>query len=430
MRFAATDRDSPALLTGQEPPPEIAAIVALPAEQRSEGEQSRLLTWFIERAIERELALLPKPQLVYCGTSQFDPDGSFRPAPSPRPVHVLHRGEITQPRDEAHPGALSCIPELPPTFARSDDDLQAPSTLDSRPSTLDSSTRRAVLADWLADDRNVLTWRSIANRVWQHHFGRGLVTTPNDFGRMGAVPTHPELLDRLAAELRDSGGSLKRLHRLIVTSSVYRLAATEGSANAPDSRLSTLGSRPDPDNLYLSRFPRRRLDAESIRDAALHLAGTLDRTMGGASVRQFVMSPGVHVTPVVDYAGFNVDDPANHRRSVYRFNFRTLPDPFMDALDCPDGSQWTPQRSESVTAIQALATLNDKLLVRQCDHLAARAAGQSSNTAAQVVFLFRLLLGRPPSADEAAAVQNYAGTHGLPNAARLLLNTNEFVFVD
>jgi hypothetical protein len=125
-----------------------------------------------------------------------------------------------------------------------------------------------------------------------------------------------------------------------------------------------------------------------------------------------------------------VDDPANHRRSVYRFNFRTLPDPFMDALDCPDGSQWTPQRSESVTAIQALATLNDKLLVRQCDHLAARAAGHSGDITIQVEFLFRLLLGRPPSSAETTAVLGYTAEHGLPNAARLLINTNEFVFVD
>src|SRR5262249_55968676 len=150
-----------------------------------------------------------------------------------------------------------------------------------------------------------------------------------DFGRMGATPTHPELLDYLAATFLEDGGSLKRLHRLIVTSAVYRQSSRH------DEKSATI----DGDNKYLWRMNRTRLDAEAVRDAVLLAAGKLDRTMGGPSVRQFVERPGVHVTPVVDYDAFDPDRPEARRRSVYRFIFRTLPDPFFDVLDCPDASQ-------------------------------------------------------------------------------------------
>jgi hypothetical protein len=152
--------------------------------------------------------------------------------------------------------------------------------------------------------------------------------------------------------------------------------------------------------------------------------------MGGPSVRQFIQTPGVHVTPNVDYLHFNPDDPANHRRSVYRFVFRTLPDPFMESLDCPDGSQLTPVRSASVTALQALSLLNDKFVVRQSEHIAARVARAEPGPEKQVVLAYRLVLGRVPTPKEARAVGAYAAKHGLANACRVLLNSNEFVFVD
>jgi hypothetical protein len=284
----------------------------------------------------------------------------------------------------------------------------------------DEGGRRAALARWLTDPRNGPAWRSIANRVWQYHFGRALVDTPNDFGRMGSLPTHPELLDWLAVTLQENGGSLKRLHRLIVTSAVYRQATGHDPAYAEI----------DADNRYLWRMNRRRLDAESLHDAVLQISGKLDRRMGGPSVKQFIQTPGVHVTPVVDYLNFNVDDPANFRRSVYRFVFRTLPDPFMESLDCPDGSQLTPKRGASVTALQALTMLNDKLIVRQCEVIADRVARAGPDTPARVAAMYRLILGRAPTPREARAVGAYAGKHGLANACRVLLNSNEFVFVD
>ena len=175
---------------------------------------------------------------------------------------------------------------------------------------------------------------------------------------------------------------------------------------------------------------RRRLDAESIHDAVLLISGKLDRTMGGPSVKQFIQTPGVHVTPNVDYDKFDPDAPANYRRSVYRFLFRTLPDPFMESLDCPDGSQATPVRSASVTALQALALLNDKFMVRQSEHIAERAAKVGKDIDKQVAEAYRLILGRAPTTKEAKAVGAYAARRGLANACRVLLNSNEFVFVD
>jgi hypothetical protein len=277
-----------------------------------------------------------------------------------------------------------------------------------------------VLARCLTRPDHPLTARVFVNRVWQHHFGEGIVATSDNFGHLGARPTHPELLDWLAATLQENGGSLKHLHRLIVTSAVYRRSSRHLPVNAGI----------DADNRYLWRMNRQRLDAESIHDAVLVISGKLDRTMGGPSVKQFIQTPGVHVTPVVDYLNFDVDSPASYRRSVYRFIFRTLPDPFMDALDCPDASQLTPVRGTSVTALQALALLNDKFVVRQSEHIARRIEGKHPNREEQVAAAYRLILGRPPTAREQRAVSAYAAKHGLANACRVLLNSNEFVFVD
>ena len=152
--------------------------------------------------------------------------------------------------------------------------------------------------------------------------------------------------------------------------------------------------------------------------------------MGGPSVKQFIQTAGVHVTPKVDYLGFDVDHPANYRRSVYRFVFRTVPDPFMDALDCPDASQLAPRRTESTTALQALATLNDGLLVRASQHLAERLERERPGLDERIRGAFELVLNRPSRPEESAALRRYAAAHGLANACRVLLNSNEFIFVD
>jgi hypothetical protein len=406
FRLSATDASVERLKTAPRIPLPVGQILDIPAAERSEAQQTELAHWYLRDRLQRELAGLPDQQLVYSGTSQFAPDGSFKPAPAPRTIHVLQRGLVTQPQAEAAPQALSCVDTLPSSF-----DISAAAP---------EGDRRLALANWLADERNPLVWRSIINRVWQHHFGRGLVTTPNDFGLMGASPSHPDLLDWLAVTLQQRGGSLKELHRLILTSAVYQ----QQSAARPAAQ------QLDADNRLLWRMTRRRLDAESFRDALLLVSGTLDPTMGGPSVRQFIQTPGAHVTPNIDYQSFDVDDPANYRRSVYRFLFRTIPDPFMEAVDCPDGSQLTPQRNVSLTALQALATLNDKLVVRLSERFAARLTAAQPDIDGQINLAFRHLLGRPPRVEERELVAAYAKQHGLANACRFLFNTNEFLFVD
>jgi hypothetical protein len=406
-RFRLSVTDVPRPEDGDALPEAVATIVNVAPAVWTRRQRADLTAYVLGQKLDRELAALPAQQLVYCGTHTFAPDGSFKPAPAPRPIHVLRRGDIRNPGPLAEPGSLSCVPGLEHRF--------------ELPDPNDEGARRAALACWLTDRRNGLAWRSIANRVWEYHFGLGLVDTPNDFGRMGSPPTHPALLDWLAVTLQENGGSLKALHRLIVTSAVYRQSTRHNSAFAEI----------DGDNRYLWRMNRQRLDAEAIHDAVLCFSGKLDPKMGGPSVRQFIQTPGVHVTPNVDYLNFNVDDPATDRRSVYRFVFRTLPDPFMEALDCPDASQLTPVRNASVTPLQALALLHDKFVVRQCELIAARIeAGSGPDWGKQVAALYRLVLGRAPTARESGAVSAYAAKYGLANACRVLLNSNEFVFVD
>jgi multidrug efflux pump subunit AcrA (membrane-fusion protein) len=386
--------------------------------------------------VAAELAKLPAPKIVYAGTVHHG-TGSFRGTGTdggkPRTIHVLNRGDVKQPKDEAAPGALSCIAALPASLAL------AP--------TAPEGERRAALAKWLSSPDNPLVWRSIVNRVWQHHFGRGLVDTPNDFGRMGALPTHPELLDWLACEFRDSGGSFKKLHKLIVMSATYRQSSTEGnegnkgakdstaiakpSSKRPgsSSSLSSLPSVQDSDNRFLWRQNRRKLDAESIRDSVLFVSGKLDARMGGPAFQDFVIEKPEH-SPHYEYHLHDPDDPKAHRRSIYRFIVRSHLQPFMTTLDCADPSISVSRRNESVSALQALALLNNGLMVTMSKHFAAKLDAAGGDTESKVKRAFTEALGRTPTAKEAAELTAFAHQHGLANTCRLLFNMNEFAFVD
>lgn len=323
-------------------------------------------------------------------------------AHEPRPIHRLHRGEIEQPRELVEPGALSAVAALGGVF-------------EGLP-TGDEGARRAALAAWLTDPANPLTWRSIANRVWHYHFGRGLVDTPNDLGRNGSPPSHPELLDWLAVELRDGGQSLKALHRLIVTSAVYR------QSSAPRGECEAI----DAENRLLWRMNRRRLDAEEIRDAILATSGRLDPTLGGPSFELFAFeddhSPRYHYVPI--------DEPRVWRRTVYRFSVRSVPSPFLETLDCADPSLSVPVRSTTITALQALALLNNPFVVRQAEYLAERLEHEAADLPARIDRACELIWGRPPDEAERALLVEVAAEHGLANVGRLLWNTNEFVFAD
>ncbi len=388
-------------------PDKVLKILATPREARTDGDRAELAARWLEMKIDRDIAALPPPRWVYAGASDFAPKANFSPARTPRPVQVLRRGDVAQPLEPVLPGGLACVPGLDPAVALADPE--------------DEGARRAALAKWITDPRNVLTWRSAVNRVWHYHFGRGIVDTPNDFGVMGGTPSHPELLDWLAVRFRDDdGGSLKRLHRRILTSAVY----LQSSRHDPEA------AKVDADNRLLWRMNRLRLDAESIRDGILQMTGRIDLAMGGPPVMQFrYEDPNPGRTPVIDYEKFDVDAPASRRRSVYRHVFRTVPDPFLDCLDCADASQLTPVRNTSFTALQAMAMYNDRFVVRHAEHLAERAAA-AGDAGAQIDAVFALALNRPPRPEEKAKFAAYAAKHGMTNLCRVILNSSEFLFVD
>lgn len=354
--------------------------------------------------VARQLAALPAQRSVYAAASTFSKNGSFAPAREPRPIHLLARGDVRSPQQVVAPAGVACV--------------QGPESKFSLDNPTDEGARRAALARWLVDPRNALLRRSIVNRVWQYHFGQGIVDTPNDFGRMGSLPSHPELLEWLAGWFADHGHSLKELHRLLVSSAAYR----QSSASRADAAHLDAGNR------YLWRMNRQRLDAECIRDAMLAVSGKLDLTMGGPSVQQFFFKDD-H-SPVYDYARFDVDDPRSFRRSVYRFLVRSVPDPFMECLDCADPSIMTPKRNTTLTSIQALALLNNPLAVRQAEHFAARLKALHSDTPGQIDAAWLLAIGRPPTEKQRQALAAYADKFGLAAACRVIFNSNEFVFVD
>ncbi|RMG34884.1 MAG: DUF1553 domain-containing protein [Planctomycetota bacterium] len=375
--------------------------------------------------IDRALKRLPAGRLVYAAATHFRPRGNFRPTEGrPRPVFVLRRGNLRERLEPARPGALALIPGVPAAF-----DL---------PPEHSEGDRRAALARWIIDRRNPLTWRSIANRVWQYHFGRGLVDTPNDFGHMGGRPTHPELLDWLACELRDTQ-SLKHLHRLILTSATFRQAVQHDPEAA----------RRDADNRLLWRANRRRLEAEEIRDAMLAVSGRLNLAMGGPGYFLFVLEKPEH-SPHYEYHKFDPRDPKSHRRTIYRFVVRSQPDPYMTVLDCADSSQSTPKRNETLTALQALTLLNNRFNLLMAEYFAQRLNADAEpvllapelrrrietmtadrrTAALRVARGFELTTGRGPAWQELTVLTDFTVRNGMPNLCRLLFNLSEFAYVE
>lgn len=354
-------------------------------------------------AKQKQLNSLPTGKMVYAAATEFKTQGNFKPTGGkPRPVFLLHRGNVQQPKQAVSPRTLP--------LSSSDEQVMSVDSIES--------DRRAELARWLTSKDNPLVWRSIVNRVWQHHFGQGLVETPNDFGRMGALPTHPELLDWLACEFRDGRQSFKQLHRLIVTSSVYRQSSRHDEQNAAI----------DSGNRYLWRMSRRRLEAEEIRDSILAVSGKLDPTMGGPGFYLFKLEKTTH-SPHYEYHKFDPADPASHRRSVYRFIVRSQPDPYMTTLDCADSSQSTPKRVETLTSLQALSLLNNRFHLEMAARFADRLA-ETGDTSAQIDRAMMLIVGRQPTDPERAELSAYADEHGMKNLCRMMFNFSEFLFLD
>ncbi len=318
----------------------------------------------------------------------------------PEPTFVLARGDIEKRKSEASAGGLSAVASLACDFAV--------------PTNAPEVRRRLLLADWIVNPENPLTWRVIVNRVWHYHFGRGLVATPNDFGVNGERPTHPELLDWLASEFLAQGGSLKKLHRLILLSATYQ----QSSAAPVPSK--------DVDNRLLSRFPLRRLEAESVRDAMLSASGQLNPQMGGPGFRPFkVTVSGSHFYELIDPDGADFN-----RRSIYRMNIQSGKDPLLDSLDCPDPSTKTPARGVTTTPIQSLGLMNNAFVQRQCRFFAERLARERGlELPGQIKLAYRLAYAREPRRDELKQAIEQARDHGMESLCWVLLNSSEFLYL-
>jgi hypothetical protein len=236
---------------------------------------------------------------------------------------------------------------------------------------------------------------------------------------MGQAPSHPELLDWLAADFRDHGQSMKRLHRLIVTSATYR----------QNSKGNLQAEQFDGGNSLLWRMNRTKLDAESIRDAVLQVAGELDLTMGGPGFQDFAIEKPEH-SPHYQYDKVDLRDPRMRRRSIYRFIVRSQPQPFLGALDCADPSISVDKRNETLTPLQALAFLNNRFMLTMAESFATRLEREGGGSEDELDRAVYLALGRPATELERGRLAHYAEQFGLPNACRVVFNMNEFIFID
>jgi hypothetical protein len=334
--------------------------------------------------------------------------GSFK---NPHPVHLLNRGDAEQQKDELAPDSIVTFAEVVAPVSLAKD---AP-----------ERERRIALAGWLTDPAHPLPARVMVNRIWQWHFGTGLVDTPNDLGRNGSKPTHPELLDWLADEFVASGWSVKHMHRVIMGSATFRQA----------SRATPAGLAKDADSQLLWRFPPRRLEAEAVRDTMLFVSGRLNLEMGGRGFDLFKSRGGLSgFTPI------ELFDAAGRRRMIYAHKVRMERDAVFGAFDCPDAGQSMARRRQSTTPIQALNLFNSAFTFHESEALASRieadvaqapgaAATNGDLTHLQIDHAFQLAFARSPDPIEASAAEVVVRAYGLSTLCRVLFNSNEFLFV-
>jgi Protein of unknown function (DUF1553)/Protein of unknown function (DUF1549)/Concanavalin A-like lectin/glucanases superfamily/Planctomycete cytochrome C len=320
------------------------------------------------------------------------------------PTHLLLRGNPLAKGEPIAPAGLSALAGSGSEFGLAPDAPEA--------------DRRKRMAQWIASEQNPLFARTIVNRVWQYHFGRGLVDTTSDIGFSGGTPTHPELLDWLASELIRQKWSLKELHRTIV------LSATWQQASLPRKE----GLAVDVDNRLLWRYSPRRMEAEAIRDAMLTITGQLNPAVGGPSYKDFrpYEHKGGQFYEPQDFVG-----PEFNRRSIYRMWARGGKNPLLDTFDCPDPSTATPKRGATTTPLQALSLLNNSFTLRMADDLAVRVRREAGeDKSKQVARALELANGRPANSAEVAASLPLVEKHGLAPFCRVLLNTNGFLYVN
>ena len=340
--------------------------------------------------LEMEIKAMPTPEKVYAVLSE-----------QPPAMHMMERGDPEHSGDEVTPGALACVTMLKPELA-------------DRKSS--DGERRRALAEWIVSPDNPLTRRVIVNRLWQYHFGTGIVDTPSDFGTGGGLPSHPEMLDWLADEFARRGWSLKAMHKLMVMSGAYRQSSTSIGA---EKALAI-----DAKNRLLWRMNPRRLDAESVRDSVLAVSGKLNGEMFGPGYRDFDYTE--EYAPIYKY--ITPDKPELWRNSIYRFVVRTTAHQFLTTLDAANPANLTPTRNITTTALQSLALLNNDFMQKQAAYFAERVTTEAPDTPA--VRAFSLAFARPPSDAERDAAEALVKSRGLTQLCRMLMNANEFVYVD
>ena len=321
--------------------------------------------------------------------------------PKQHPI-VFKGGDPMRPGDEVKPASLNVLENSAPRYELSADTPE--------------SERRLALARWIASDHNPLTARVLANRLWHYHFGTGIVDTPGDFGFLGSLPTHPELLDWLASRIQEKGWHLKALHREIVLSQTYRQSA----------RLREDAARLDKDARLLWRFPPRRLSAEEIRDTMLQVAGKLDPRMGGPGFRLYDHK----IDNVSTYTPLDVVGSETYRRAVYHQSVRASVVDVLSDFDLPDNAFATPRRANTTTPLQALTLLNNRFTLDMANALSSRLATEAGNDpTAQVNRAYEIAFQRQPLAREREAAITLIQTHGLPAFCRAVLNANELLYL-
>ncbi len=359
------------------------------------------------RALEAQIQAAANAQKAFAGT--------FR---APDDIHLLNRGDPEQPQEAVAPAVLASLSSV------------------KLPKDSAEQQRRQALADWIASPQNPLTARVMVNRIWQGHFGTGLVETASDFGNSGMKPSHPELLDWLAAEFIRSGWSVKHLHRLIVLSETYRQSSSAelgawGMEKGSNRQAS--GSQPhapspmliDSESRLLWRFPSHRIEAESIRDSILTVSGQLNLKMHGRGYDLFDKRGGLSgFKPVESFTGDGL------RRMIYAHKVRRETEAVFGAFDCPDAGQSTARRIESTTPIQALNLFNSRFTLDQSAAFAARVQQEAGDDlTAQITRAYQLALSRNPSAAELRDFEPAVRENDLATLCRALFNSNEFLFV-
>jgi hypothetical protein len=395
--------------------------------------QKKELTEQIKALDAQRPAPLPMAEIITDGDWRFTPDGRGDetigcpkcrlPPPDrpngtflhegpghyePPPTHFLLRGDPESKGSLMKPGFLTVA-----TYGNPPTEIPRP---DGK-----TSGRRLALAEWIGSRENPLSARVIVNRIWHHHFGRGIVASLDNFGKMGELPTHPELLDWMAVEFMNKGWSIKQLHRLIMTSEAYQMvSAYDHGGNV----------KIDPENQMLWRFPPQRLDAETIRDAILQVTGNLNTKMGGPGFFPWVPEEVLAVESKKGRWENQPDGPDTWRRSVYVYQRRSLPYPMFDTFDHPDMNISTGKRNVSTVPTQALTLLNNPFVIKQAEELAVRLVREAPNNVARQIDLgYQYALARPPSDLERSLALETVKKGTLADFTHVLFNMNEFLYM-